>query len=581
MLSLSRVVVQQFVLQNSKIIPRQISTIGALYAAFTTRDLLAGSHGEAGTLITRFVKHIALEKCKTDPLIPQKIKYSSFYPLTDFRSFRESLHEIETDQIPRLLIYTYTFKTNGDPQKVAQALNEIDSICLARINEMDHETLLSTLYALMFLLPNKITKFAFYPRAIQKLVAELGDDCPKERLVEICFYLGLWKKHRRSIELMKFIRDRHLERYVDKFTQMEFAIVSNALFKSSSVCDSPAFKERLVQEVAESAGIDDSILITFVKSLRLNRVQSDKVLNKVLSLKAEGRLDDMQFKGLVHILALFADGHYNNPKICTFFTQSCLNKLDAMTNDDNLAFNDMRAKDLSTFVWACASLGYDQLTPQDYDFLTEIILNKVRRDEYKYCPDELIDTVLSLWTLGHKSQDLVQAVFELRSIPTESVDRVKLDSRLELLKSCIQIEEPNWIRKPQKKSFDEQRPAPKYLIEKQPQLQNVFNIIEENKEELGVKNSQYVAAIHQLNIASILVELEDGKKCFVEVLEGNHMLKFEEKPVSIVGLKLRLLEHLGYSIVVVPPALTGDQILAALKDSLGANVDLGKEKLVS
>uniref|UniRef100_T1GWL0 Uncharacterized protein n=1 Tax=Megaselia scalaris TaxID=36166 RepID=T1GWL0_MEGSC len=41
---------------------------------FSPRDFqYDNSHGETGTLHTRFIKYIALENCKYDPLIPQKI----------------------------------------------------------------------------------------------------------------------------------------------------------------------------------------------------------------------------------------------------------------------------------------------------------------------------------------------------------------------------------------------------------------------------------------------------------------------------------------------------------------------------
>lgn len=519
---------------------------------FSLRDFqYDNSHGETGTLHTRFIKYIALENCKYDQLTPQKIRYSDYFPVSDLHNFKEALKSTPTDQLSRLLVFAFTFKTNGDIYNVVEAINQIDSLCEKRLPDMSYEMILSSLYSMMFLMPKQIARTKFYKAAMPVLVKNFEPTFNKHVFVQLTFYLGLWKKTSESMDLMYNVLQNHLLSYLDSLTKTDLAIVSNSAFRTSVLIENSTFLERLKADTLSTSMDEDAILVTFVKSLRLNRVKEKEVYDKLKTDLLDFDLEKLHFKGLVHFFAYFSDGLWNDKEVCSVIMEGCLKRL--VDFSDEFVINDIRAKDMTTLLWSCANLDCD-LKFEDIEFLENVVISKIRNNEFKYRSDDLVECCLSLWMLGLRSNEILDEInsLDFSQFAANNPTRTKLNSRLRLLLSCIEIEAPELLKRRlgKEKSFSESKPAPEYLL-KSENLKVVKDFLDSQAGELGIEKTRFVSPVKDLNLAGILVNFSDNTNCYVEVVEEDLMLKFDNKISSLMSLKRRLLQSLGYNVVVV------------------------------
>lgn len=522
------------------------------HGTFSLRDFqYDNSHGETGTLHTRFIKYIALENCKYDALTPQKIKYSEYFPVSDLYTFREALKKTPTDQLARLLVFAFTFKTNGDIRNVIEAINQIDLLCEKRLPDMSYDMVLSTLYSMMFLMPKQIARTKFYKAAMPVLVKNFEPTFNKHVFVQVTFYLGLWKKTEESMDLMYTVLQNQLLRYLDSLTKTDLAIVSNSAFRTSVLIENPTFLERLKTDTLNTSMDEDAILVTFVKSLRLNRVKEKEVYDKLKTDLLDFDLEKLHFKGLVHFFAYFSDGLWNDKEVSSVILEACLKRL--VEYADEFVINDIRAKDITTLLWSCANLDC-QLDYEDLEYLQNVVISKIRNNEFKYRSDDLVECCLSLWMLGLKSTELLDEInsLDFSQFSNNNPSRTKLNSRLRLLLTCVEIESPELLKRRlgKEKSFSESKPAPAYLLKSQ-NLSAVKEFLDSQTEEFGIASTSFVYPVKDLNLAGILVVFNDNSNCYVEVVEPELMLKFENKISTLMSLKKRLLQSLGYNVVVV------------------------------
>ncbi|KAL5279471.1 hypothetical protein ACFFRR_003843 [Megaselia abdita] len=521
---------------------------------FSLRDFqYDNSHGETGTLHTRFIKYIALENCKYDLLTPQKIKYSDYFPMSnDLHNFTEALNKTPTDQLARLLVFAFTFKSNGDIRNVLHAINYIDSLCEKRIPDMSFDQILSTLYSMMFLMPKQIARSKFYKAAMPVLVKNFDPSFNKHAFVQVTFYLGLWKKTPESMDMMYDILQNHLLGYLDRLTKTDLAIVSNSAFRVSVLIENSTFLERLKADTLKTSMEEDAILVTFVKSLRLNRVKEKEVYDKLKTDLLDFDLEKLHFKGLVHFFAYFSDGLWNDKEVCNVILDGCLRRL--LEFADEYVVNDIRAKDITTLLWSCANLDC-QLDYEDLEFLENVVISKIRKFEFKYRSDELVECCLSLWMLGLRSSEILNEInsLDFSQFTNNNPSRAKLNSRLRLLLSCIEIEAPELLKRRlgKEKAFNESRSAPAYLL-KSENLRIVKEFLDSHS--LGIESTSFVCPIKDLNLAGILVNFDDNTTCFIEVVEEDLMLKFDNKISTLMSLKKRLLETLGHNVIVLTPS---------------------------
>ncbi|XP_005184542.1 uncharacterized protein LOC101901756 [Musca domestica] len=533
----------------------RLGNISQTYASFSAKDLLYETSDEAGTLLTRFAKHVAIERHNICEIVPNKVRYADFFPVSDMKYFHKELSKTSADQLASIIVYASTYRSNADPSKFAQVLNELDRYAVDKLCDMNVDTILRTMYAFLFLIPNWMTRLDFYSEGMKKLYDTLlQDGCKfKELFVQVSFYFGLSKKISRN-NLQKqwnsFLH-LHLESFLDELSTLDVALVASAAYKTSTKIENEKFNQRLVKEVLGTSTVksgNDALLITLIKSLRFQRVNSDEVCEHVAKICMNSQqINQFQTRGQIHIFALFADNLWDNEECMQILVQEFIAKL-RKNNTDNYV-NRIRGKDITTFLWCCFQLKC-RMTPHELQTVEDVLLRMVYNNEFKYFPDQLVEACLSLWSLGLKSKELLQNAIKIKSDSSPKRQQPKVDSRLTVLLSAAQIEEPTWCMPLTKgfKSFNIESSVPAYLLNPDIPYNTLLSRL---REENSVASAAIVCPINGINIPGVLVQLSSlshDSYVFVEIMTKSQTLQFSNQPVGILRLKVQLLQAMGYSV---------------------------------
>lgn len=528
----------------------------------TGRDFAYDKIIEAGRWSTQLNKYIALLNSTQDPLHPYSITYNQFYPVTSLQLFTDKLRACPTNQLPKVIIDWYVWRTNNnDPDMLATVISALDDECQSRANDLDHTEMLNLLYAFLYVAPNKLVRLNFYDNAVHRLAKTFRSEQCRSQFVQICFYLGLRKRNTDSTVLLQTLLQRHFNKFLDKMTILDAAIVTTASFRSSTKMqiNHAMFVE---SQLLRLDGTNDSLLISFVKTIRLNGCRSPtKIHNHLRELLLSGRLSHFQFRGIIHVFAFFADNLIMDTNATKYFIDDCLQKVQTnyqLYKDGNAVDlpNDMRAKDFGMFLWCLAQLNLgEHVCRNDLNMIERILVDKADAGEYNRNFDGLVDVTLSLWMLGHHSKPLLCELIYNQNVPSEAKHRVRLDSRKNLLFSCIEIEEPDWFlefRLENRSAFQPEYPAQDYLLEKTPNLKHIFKLLEAKHDVKLVKS------IRDLNIPGILMKLKGGSSMLIDVLEDTTILSDGQTPFGLLALKRTLLRASGCDTTLVRFTVTYD-----------------------
>uniref|UniRef100_A0A0A1X262 50S ribosomal protein L10 n=1 Tax=Zeugodacus cucurbitae TaxID=28588 RepID=A0A0A1X262_ZEUCU len=529
-------------------------------ASFTVRNILNETSDETGTLFTRFAKHVAFELQKDAPIVPTMIRYADYFPISDIRYLHRELARLSPDQLPALIVYAVNYRAGADLNKYATLLNELDATAVRLLPRMELDTILRTLYAFLYLMPNWITKIDFYNAAMKHIIAVgIAEDTPKEKFVQICFYLGLEKNRRATnvVSFSNFLKD-HLETYLPKLTTLDLIIVANAAFKTSTRIESDTFNSRLIEETLKLSlndSTNDALLVTLIKAMRFQRIHSKEVCEHLTKYCSEDIVERLQLRGCIHLFAYFADNLWDDENSIESVIDQCFQRIVSSPKFDMHAEN-VRCKDIATYLWCCAQLNC-KLSTSDLQLIESTLLNKVDQNEFKNFVDQLVDSCLSLWSLGYKSRELIEEAVNLKlnarfTNKKDLRDLPKVESRFQVLLSAISIEEPKWQFKNIKGSTEARidKEAPPYLLKDRQVLVDMSKKIAEHSD---VQSTQLVCPISGINIPSILVSYKEpaNLRVFVELIPKEQQLRFSKSPIGLIGLKTRLLSSLGYKVITI------------------------------
>ncbi|XP_017095716.2 uncharacterized protein [Drosophila bipectinata] len=526
--------------------PTSISPLRS-YASLTPRDVLRNTSDETGTLFTRFAKHIALERHRDrEHVLPKTtVRYADFFPITDDHHFHRSVQQTDASQLPALIILASSYKSNAAVPMYVAALNALDARAESQLKKMDTNTVLETLYSFLFLMPGWMKRMDFFQAAVQRLAKENYSD-NKERFVQVCFYLGLQKKQAHLTSDFQELLENQLQGHLAALSELDLAVISNAAYKTSTVVTGEArkpYESALVDAVLnlELTEENGALLISFVKALRLQRVMDERVCLYLQDICLDpNKLALIEPRGLAHIFSFFAEQLWDQKECLNVLIEKLMNELKP---------GQLRAKDLATFLWASAQLDCE-LSPQHIRQVELAALRKLDHGEYDYFPDNLVDTCLSLCTLGHYSKDLIDAAEKLKAAQRQTRAQPKVDSRLTVLRSAVAIEQPSIASHKTEKAFKEFERAPTYLLRERTDLRKYALDLGQDSEVEGV---DLVCPISGINLPSLRVQTmgDQATVYFVELLTENQTLKFSKKPTSLLRLKKRLLESLGHKVVVL------------------------------
>ncbi|XP_050077402.1 uncharacterized protein LOC126564405 [Anopheles maculipalpis] len=531
----------------------------ARYGTFSPREFqYETSDGESGTLMHRFSRHMSLTKRDFTDKTKYGFKVSHFYPLPDVNSYRQQIRDLGTTDLAKLITFTTDFRSKTDFRSYTEIVNALDEECVRRVPNATMYELLEMLHCFMYLLSNKIAQLKSYQTTIPKLIQLFGESENERDFMSIVFFLGLWKRNKTGTILMKEFLHQYLDRYLTPdMTRMDFIVLANATYKTSirMVDESDAFRNRLTQEIVEFSNEDDSaLLVTLIKCARMNRLASGEIMDKIHSYTESNiTRKELDFRGLSHLFAYVADNRVKDDALTGLFVEGCWTRFETevRTHGFETQSQSCRPKDIATFLWSCATLGVplETYSEVNLNMIEKAIRLKVDAGEYRYTPDVLVDTILSLWICDRKSIGLFRLLFKDRALVQNlRKERTKLESRKELLLSCAEIDLPDAmdmmksIRKSTGDAFVINRLSQEFLL--RPGLKRVAECLELLKEskQIPISSVSFNLPVKHLNIAGILVKLTTGGVQNLDVLDAKHCLSDGESPVGLMKLKTRILK---------------------------------------
>lgn len=443
--------------------------------------------------------------------------------------------QIEMEPNISKMIQTLNGNTSTNSPDFIELYKQVDKECVESIRRSSSD-IFDLVDALIIAVPGRVANMKTFSVAIKMLLSRFQSNPIKEDFVKLGFYLGLFKKNPPGPIVLAALIEDHLDTMIDaNMSTIDFAIICTATFKASVRITSEKFEHRLIQEIVGTEKVDEFIFGTFIKSLRMNRINSDAVIGKLRHLCNTGEFDQTAFVLLVNIYAFFADNFIKDLKLSEFFIERCVDTIG----------KDTRAKDVQKLLYSCALLNHP-LKDDHLKTMEQQVMARANHTEFKRKFDNFVDVALSLWILNYRPRELVDKLLkDSRFTAPEDKSRIKIDSRKKLLLSCIEIEEPAMVqdlKNTASPSFDEERPAPLYLI--RPSIKN-------HLVQLRGKNVKIVQQVKHLNIAGILVKEANGRHYHIEVIDKTNSLSDKTSPNGIFALKLRLMEKMNCVVKVV------------------------------
>lgn len=208
----------------------------------------------------------------------------------------------------------------------------------------------------------------------------------------------------------------------------------------------------------------------------------------------------------------------------------------------------IRGKDIASFLWCCSQLNC-KLTNDQLCIIENNLIQRVHNNEFSYFVDQLVDACLSLWILGYKSRELLHNAVKLKSEHQSKRLQPKVDSRLTVLLSAAQIEEPDWCTHMSKghDPFNLNFPVPRHVLNSSMPYDA---LVSQFTQDPMVNSAKVVCPINGINIPGIYVKYS-STPVFIELLTKQQTLQFSQEPVGILRLKINLLQSMGHNVKVL------------------------------
>ncbi|XP_053695385.1 uncharacterized protein LOC128742914 [Sabethes cyaneus] len=519
-----------------------VNLVSLLHSTFQPRDFqLETVVPENGTPTHRFSRYIAHSKRDWKDPTQYNFKYSFFYPVYRPDQFLEHLKSISNHDISKLICLTTDIRSKSDVRLYTDVLNALDEECEDRVDQCSFYELVRLLHGFMYLLPTRIFRLKTYRKAMPRLVELFNENRNDKDFMSVVFFLGLCKRDAYGARLLdRFLKD-HMEEFFDQLALMDFVVLADACFKTGLRVESDRFASRLQQEIGDFEGNDVTVLVALLKSSQLYQVQTDKIVEKLRKV-LRNDASCFSFQELTDLLKYLSESRIKDDELNRLLLNTSVKRL-------NHSSQSFRPEDLANFLRSCSKLSIPfedlEMNPKQ---LTDIVFNKVDNGEYQTIPDTLVDTCLSLWMMGHQSIDMLSSIYGDRQIMQFfKQNRERTEPRRDLLLACAEIERPESFKiiskLPTVKAANLTRSAPENLVQTRPGLRKVKSLLEGMRDELGIREMKYNLPIKFVNIAGLLLQLEDDRFLNVEVLESEYCLSDDRTPAGMMNLKLRLMNN--------------------------------------
>ncbi|XP_068084120.1 uncharacterized protein [Anabrus simplex] len=181
-------------------------------------------------------------------------------------------------------------------------------------------------------------------------------------------------------------------------------------------------------------------------------------------------------------------------------------------------------------------------------------MKRLSSGEYSRHPEEIINSILSIWILGYKPEELfMKAVTKEAMRHLKSKTRYRHNSRLLLLLRCVNIEMPHLLSEEHLgwKSTNVAKADLQKHIQKRILLQKVYTKMKSLSNTSKYDEVTLEFSIPNLNIAGIVMKNLSGDVLHIEVLDPTVCLYKSCAPHGLMQLKIRLLKALGKDILII------------------------------
>ncbi|XP_043281393.1 uncharacterized protein [Venturia canescens] len=406
---------------------------------------------------------------------------------------------------------------------------------------------------------SNITLLKSYKSSLLALRKYLERDClSKEEKLQLLFFEGLSKRPAR-----KYVKSllNTLPPFQD-LSFMEKIVVAHTTFQCSvrlDLQDTRLLEEHLENNVKELIE-DPPILSTICKALSYAGM-SEKFSLDNLDREILNSPKKISITNAGHLLSFYVQANHLNSEIVQRLVCDSM----AQIIEDRNRKKWVRIKDFDNIVRALSWLNH-RLNEVHKEELALFVSRRYR--EFTESPHLLINTLLALWTLDCRLHEIIDkglsdGTFELVKQETKFWKRV---ARLHLLLVCIKIEAPETNLPSELFEF------PEVGLEILKPVKKLCKLIKELDNKLEMNEIRIDCPVEAMYIPGVSFERKQ-MSFHLDLLNKTTCFKSTEVPHGLMNLKLRLLEKIGYTSILIPEdkSTDADFVLSEIKKSVEKN----------
>lgn len=331
-----------------------------------------------------------------------------------------NLRGLSLNEITSLFYYVNNNNTLGhNKQRMRRLLDLLDVECCLRKQNLIPSKILQLLNAFMFVVPNRITEYKFYQH-VMKDTDKYLKITTKNELMQFIFYIGLSKHNKEAQVLLKKCLRNIIKEHLELVTTEDLCIICNSCYRTKTMISNLSFLNKIKDTLNGNLSLlkDATLLATLIKAIIQNHSQDDDLLSTIsCTIFFNKTVKYYTFTTMSYILALFSDYLYYDEALLNFFTQKCIQELEKTGSVQSKSLHisqQLRAKDITRFLWAISNLGYGGVNKEIIDgIIVPKIQERIDIGEFKHSPYQLLSSVLHLWMLNCKPYDLISYIITL------------------------------------------------------------------------------------------------------------------------------------------------------------------------
>ncbi|BES89508.1 Hypothetical protein NTJ_02315 [Nesidiocoris tenuis] len=334
----------------------------------------------------------------------------------------------------------------------------------------------------------------------------------------------------------------------------DMGIFCVSLFRCSVPVDRPAIlkciHERFTNDIDALILDNQSTFVSMVKCFRLSKYYNQELVHFIASQGLE-KLSNLDIVAKIHLAVYFAVCLYGDVNFISSYYKLCIRQL---SDKVSIEKSPPRLKEFDNLLWSCASFNLKEVNEEIAksklpEYVSESLC-LLRRDL-----DTQIALLSSLWACEIRlEKDIVRYISPENVKIIKDSPNFKSRATLYQLLTCVHLESPNLL-KPNVIQARDNRLQPKYdnYMSKRPQLKKLLKQLQDFGQSLGLKNIRFSFEVPALYIGGVSAEF-NGSPISVEVIDQTVCLTNSLHLSGKMKLKLRLLERMGRTFVLVPGA---------------------------